>query len=219
MLPLRADQLRTATLLRKNLLDAATIRELSFLVKNDLITLLNAINAVGGAIETTITVDGTVTVVYDNLFGGPFTAGETVTDSVTGATGEVVTDDAVDTLVLKNVSGEFSDGATLTGGTSGATADINGVPTYSTVDLTNTSNATVFILESANANEAIGAFTNAPTYPFTVISSGATIFEIVNGTIKTSTGQPIVLNGNNGDLATFETRSSVVKQTGVTTYA
>ncbi len=66
---------------------------------------------------------------YDNLAGGPFTVGETVTGGTSGATGEVV-DDSDPTLTLRNIVGEFENDEVLTGGTSAATADADGNVTY-----------------------------------------------------------------------------------------
>ena len=208
------DQLRLATLRRKNLTDIATLRELVWLAHNDDASILALIN---GTNEATITAEGTTSVTYDNG-SGAFTVGEIITDNVTGSTGVVVSDSGT-VLVLEDVTGPFNDNDDIVGGTSGETADVDGDAVYATIDLTNSANATVFLLSSAAANLAIGAFSNAPTSPFKVIASGSTVFEIINGTIKTSGGVDIVLKGSTGDFANFETRSSVIKETGAVIYA
>lgn len=211
------DQLRLARLRKANLADAATIRELVWLAHNDDAALLALINSYGGVNEATIITNGTTSVTYDNLVG-TFTVGEIVEDSSTGATGVVVTDSGT-VLVLNNVTGQFNDNDTISGATSAATADVNGATVYAVVDLTSTNDATVFILVSSANNLAIGSFTNAPVYPFKIIASGTTVFEIINGTIKTIGGVDAVLKGSTGDFANFETRSSIIKETSAVIYA
>lgn len=166
--------------------------------------------------------DGAVVVTYDNLAVGVFAFGETVTDTITGATGVVVSDNGADTLILKDVTGDFNDNDTLEGGTSGTTADVNGATVYTTIDLTNAVGAGLFILASDNTHLAIGAFTNYPDggLPFKVEASGSTVFVIVNTSdIKTDGGADIVLKGTTGDFATFAERDSTVKETGAVIYA
>ena len=72
---------------------------------------------------------------YDNLAGGPFTVGETITGGTSGATAEVV-DDTDPTLTLRQIAGTFLDDEAITGGTSAATADVNGVTTFTFNPLT-----------------------------------------------------------------------------------
>jgi hypothetical protein len=70
---------------------------------------------------------GSVTVAYDNLSGGPFQLGETVTETGgSGATGVIVFDSGV-SLWLANVGngGVFTNDNVITGSISGATADVN----------------------------------------------------------------------------------------------
>lgn len=66
---------------------------------------------------------------YDNLAGGPYTVGETVTGGTSTATG-VVVEDTGSRLVMNTVVGTFQNNETLTGGTSGATSDADGVVTF-----------------------------------------------------------------------------------------
>ncbi len=156
--------------------------------------------------------DGATTLTYDNLAVDIFEFGETVTDNVTGATGVVVSSNSIDTLILKDVTGSFNDNDDIVGGTSGATADMDGNATYTTIDLTNAVGANVFLLSSSNTNLAIGNFTNAPVVPFRVIAGGSTVYEIINGIIKTDGSTNIILKGSTGDFANFETRSGVIKE-------
>lgn len=169
---------------------------------------------ISGDVETA---DGATVILYDNLAVDVFLFDETITDAVTGSTAVVVSDNGTDTLIVKNVNSSFGDNNEIEGATSGATADVNGDPFYSPIDLSGIGNARVVFLASDNTVEAIESFINAPS-SFRVIAKNNTI-SIYNGTIKTSTGQPIVLNGNNGDWASFEERDEVVKQTGVMVYA
>ncbi len=163
--------------------------------------------------------DGATTLTYDNLAVNIFAFGETVTDNVTGATGVVVSSNSIDTLILKDVTGSFNDNDDIVGGTSGSTADMDGNATYTTIDLTNTVGANVFLLASSNTNLAIDNFTNTPSVPFRVIAGGSTVYEIINGTIKTDGGTDIVLKGSTGDFANFETRSGVIKEINAVIYA
>ncbi len=164
------------------------------------------------------TADSATTLTYANLAVGIFEFGETVTDTITGATGVVVSGDDFTTLVLKDVTGQFNDGDAIEGGTSGATADMDGDATYTTIDLDNATDATAFVIASANTNLAIGNFSNAPSTPFKVIASGSTIFEFIDGTIKTVGGEDAVLKGSTGDFAIFETRGGVIKEVSTTVY-
>jgi hypothetical protein len=66
-----------------------------------------------------------ITLEYDTLVGGPFLAGETITDGTTGATA-VITSVEATVLVLRTWSGvSFGNNNTITGGTSLATALVN----------------------------------------------------------------------------------------------
>ncbi len=220
-LNLDPDKFRLSTLRRRNPATLADFKALVHLASNDDATLAAAINAIGFLKEATITAEGNTTVTYDNG-SGAFTVAETVTDNVTGATGVVVSDSGT-VLVLSDVTGQFNDDDDIEGGTSLETADVDGNSVYATIDLTinlaSAKGATVFILASASANLAIGNFTNAPIYPFKVIASGVTVFEVINGTVKTKSGLDVVLKGSTGDFANFETRSSVIKETSAVIYA
>lgn len=71
-----------------------------------------------------------IVVNYDNLVGGPFTEGETVTFGG-GSTGVVNTDNGTDQLNVTLTSGSAPlDDETITGALSGATADVNGDSTF-----------------------------------------------------------------------------------------
>jgi hypothetical protein len=72
-----------------------------------------------------VIVDGTnfQTVPYTGA-SGPFTVGETVTETPSGFTGVVVSDSG-SILILSGVTGAFTDGHTITGGTSTSTATTN----------------------------------------------------------------------------------------------
>lgn len=163
-------------------------------------------------VEVSEELNGAVTVTYDNVAGGPFTVGETVTNNVSGATGEVVSDDEVDTLVLKNVTGEFNDNDDFVGGTSGATADTDGATDYTELDLTGNDFAGVVEITSPNDKEIIDSIVNPPVHPFEIRSSGTTEIRIIDSaTLKTlGPGGEIVLQGANGDWAKFENRDGVV---------
>jgi hypothetical protein len=60
-----------------------------------------------------------------NTLTGTFQVGETVTDTITGATAEIVTDNGSDSMTVTNVVGYFQNGDSIEGGTSGATALLN----------------------------------------------------------------------------------------------
>ncbi len=64
----------------------------------------------------------TFTLDYGSLVNGPFQVGETITGSMSGATGIIASDDGVSILTLSNVIGDFIVGETITGGISGASA-------------------------------------------------------------------------------------------------
>jgi hypothetical protein len=51
---------------------------------------------------------GTVTLDYSGLTGGTFAVGQTITDSVTGATAKIVTDDGVSVMTITNVTAGFN---------------------------------------------------------------------------------------------------------------
>lgn len=63
----------------------------------------------------------TESISYNSLLG-TFQVGETVTDTITGATAEIVTDNGSDSMTVTNVVGYFQNGDSIEGGTSGATA-------------------------------------------------------------------------------------------------
>ena len=85
----------------------------------------------GGLAEAEEAVWGTF-FAYDNEASGPFTVGEYLTFSGSGARGKLLyLDDQGTTgnMVVWEISGTIADGNTLTGVDSGATADVNGAPT------------------------------------------------------------------------------------------
>lgn len=73
----------------------------------------------------------TIKLTHGTVTDGPFEVGETVTEGVSGATGEIV---ALDTtyVKIKNVFGTFGT-EEITGGTSGATATVTTAGTYAEV--------------------------------------------------------------------------------------
>jgi hypothetical protein len=62
---------------------------------------------------------------YDNLAGGNFATGETITGGTSGATGTVHRDNGSDTLFLYNVSGAYENDEQISNG-GGVTADVDG---------------------------------------------------------------------------------------------
>jgi len=88
--------------------------------------VVRAVTAVeGSAADTVLTVAQEIT--YTGKAGGPYTVGETVTESVSGATGVVVADSnsgatGAGVLTFSGIVGTFTGGQTLTGGGSGATS-------------------------------------------------------------------------------------------------
>lgn len=139
-----------------------------------------------------------------------FAVGESVTDSNTGSTGEVVSDDGT-TLTLKNVTGKINDNDGITGDTSEGSADADGNATYSTLDLDGNDFAGVVIIDSANDAEIISIIENPPVHPFEIRASGTTEVRIVPGDVKTlGPGAEITLQGANGDWAKFENRDGII---------
>lgn len=80
-----------------------------------------AIREVGIGIYFEDNPDSPCKLVIGAITGGPFTLGETITQTGTGATGEFVKATASVDLYLKHLTGTFNDTGLLTGGTSGAT--------------------------------------------------------------------------------------------------
>ena len=68
---------------------------------------------------------GLATLVYDNLAGGNFGVGDTITGATSGATGKLITDNGTTTMTLGAVSGTFQDNEQIGNG-AGVTADVNG---------------------------------------------------------------------------------------------
>lgn len=101
--------------------------------------LLNVLMGQGGfvRISTDATDSGTLGydtksagfLLYDNLAGGPYTVGETVTGGTSAATG-VVVEDTGSRLIMNTITGTFVNNEQLTGGTSGATSDADGAVTF-----------------------------------------------------------------------------------------
>jgi hypothetical protein len=93
----------------------------------DLEVVVRAVSGVeGSAANTVLTIAQEIT--YTGKAGGPYTAGETVTEDVTGATGVVVADSNLTAtgdgvLTLSGIVGTFTGGQVLTGGGSGATSN------------------------------------------------------------------------------------------------
>lgn len=68
---------------------------------------------------------GLATLVYDNLAGGNFGVGNTITGATSGAVGKLQTDNGATSMVLGAVSGTFQDNEQIGNG-AGVTADVNG---------------------------------------------------------------------------------------------
>lgn len=68
---------------------------------------------------------GLATLVYDNLVGGNFGVGDTITGATSGAVGKLITDNGATSMTLGAVSGTFQDNEQIGNG-AGVTADVNG---------------------------------------------------------------------------------------------
>ncbi len=68
---------------------------------------------------------GLATLVYDNLAGGNFAVGNTITGATSGAVGKLQTDNGATSMVLGAVSGTFQDNEQIGNG-AGVTADVDG---------------------------------------------------------------------------------------------
>ncbi len=68
---------------------------------------------------------GLATLVYDNLAGGVFAVGDTITGATSGAVGKLQTDNGATSMTLGAVSGTFQDNEQIGNGV-GVTADVNG---------------------------------------------------------------------------------------------
>lgn len=68
---------------------------------------------------------GLGTLVYDNLAGGNFGVGDTITGATSGAVGKLITDNGSTSMTLGAVSGTFQDNEQIGNG-AGVTADVNG---------------------------------------------------------------------------------------------
>jgi len=68
---------------------------------------------------------GLATLVYDNLAGGAFAVGDTITGATSGAVGKLMTDNGATSMTLGAVTGCFQDNEQIGNG-AGVTADVNG---------------------------------------------------------------------------------------------
>jgi len=88
------------------------------------------VNLLGGAALMSVwsqsdTNKGLGTLVYDNLAGGTFSAGDTITGATSGAVCKVISDNGTTTMVIGAATGTFQDNEQIGNG-GGVTADVNG---------------------------------------------------------------------------------------------
>ncbi len=89
---------------------------------------------------------GLATLVYDNLAGGVFGVGDTITGATSGAMGKLQTDNGATSMTLGAVSGTFQDNEQIGNG-AGVTADVDG-------------DATIGIRNDPMNNNSVGLWTD-----------------------------------------------------------
>ena len=157
-------------------------------------------------------------ILYDNLAGGPYTVGETVTGGTSAATG-VVVEDTGSRLVMDTIVGTFVNNETLTGGTSGATSDADGAVTFYDFEegeeisgATSGATATIFSIESGELLliDIVGTFQNNEK-----INGGTSGAEyLADGVVAfASIGNYYILKADGAADAVLE---RIVQQNGVT---
>lgn len=152
----------------------------------------------------------TETLDYNSLTG-TFQPLETITDSNTGATAVVVTDNGSNSMTITNVTGYFQAGTIITGGTSGATAVLNTVTPGVCIDCSNPIQvqamylALPFLIGQSKFYLKKGSFAypnGTPVQPGDVGSCGGTIpFVFDEGKNKADDGnfeENALLDTNNG---------------------
>ena len=116
---------------------------------------------------------------YTGLAGGPFTLGELVTESSSGATGRIHTDTGSG-LHLADVDGAFVGGQTLTGSDSGATASSVGVLTEQPLIFNGSSISPNYDIPSVR--DSVGPY--IPTYPASRIELGVMGHRLTHGVVS-----------------------------------
>lgn len=112
-----------------------------------------------GATSTSVSFESIVLIHYNTLVGGPFQYGETVTDTpATGNSGDIVVDDGVGIMGLRNVTGSMNNGDSISGGTSLATATINAQTQYLSLVISSAQrHVGRFFISTTNTDNSVGS--------------------------------------------------------------